>query len=117
MNSEYIAKCREDGARARLTRSLVAYAFGVEEHELDASTRRGAKIAFARQVAMYLTHIAYELSLSRVAAAFGRDRTTVAHACHLIEDCRDERAFDERLDELEAVLRTTPPPQIGKTAA
>jgi hypothetical protein len=29
------------------------------------------------------------MSLYRVAVAFGRDRLTVAYACHLIEDQRD----------------------------
>jgi len=38
-----------------------------------------------------------ELSLTEVARGFARDRTTVSHACHLIEDRRDDPDFDARL--------------------
>lgn len=57
--------------------------------------------AFARQIAMYLAHVGFGLSMAEVGRAFGRDRTTVVHACHLIEDRRDERRFDDLLDHLE----------------
>lgn len=112
MSPEYQRRREMDEARARLTRTLVAYAFGVQEQDMDSITRRSAAVAFGRQIAMYLAHISFELSLSRVAAAFGRDRTTVSHACHLIEDRRDDPAFDARLDDLENVLRAAPAPAI-----
>lgn len=57
--------------------------------------------AFARQIAMYLAHVVFGLSMAEVGRAFGRDRTTVVHACHLIEDRRDEVRFDQLLDHLE----------------
>jgi hypothetical protein len=57
--------------------------------------------AFARQIAMYLAHVGFGLSMAEVGRAFGRDRTTVVHACHLIEDRRDETRFDQMLDHLE----------------
>ncbi len=59
---------------------------------------------------MYLCHVAFELSLARVAVAFGRDRSTVAHACHMIEDRRDEIRFDIWIGGLEAMLRDAPEP-------
>jgi hypothetical protein len=65
--------------------------------------------AFARQIAMYLAHVGFGLSMAEVGRAFGRDRTTVVHACHLIEDRRDEVHFDQMLDHLEqaaTALRT-----------
>ncbi|PWE17006.1 chromosomal replication initiator DnaA [Marinicauda salina] len=99
-----------DRARARLAREAAAYAFGVDAAEIAAPTRRSARTALARQVAMYLTHVAFELSLSRTALAFGRDRTTAAYACHRIEDRRDDAAFDALLDDLEACLRSAPTP-------
>jgi chromosomal replication initiation ATPase DnaA len=70
--------------------------------------RGSSQVAFARQVAAYLCHTGFELSLSRVAAAFGRDRSTVAHACHAIEDRRDEMQFDLWIGALEAMLREAP---------
>jgi hypothetical protein len=57
--------------------------------------------AFARQIAMYLAHVGFGLSMAEIGRAFGRDRTTVLHACHLIEDRRDEVRFDQLLDHLE----------------
>ncbi|PHR60941.1 MAG: chromosomal replication initiator DnaA [Robiginitomaculum sp.] len=111
MNNEYIYRRNTDEARARLTRALVCFTFNVKENDLAAATRRNAKVAFARQIAMYLAHVAFELSLSRVASAFGRDRTTVSHACHLIEDRRDDPGFDLQLEGLERVLRELPEPQ------
>jgi len=112
MNQEYYLRRARDEARARLARTVVAYAFGVSEKEMDAMTRRSATAAFGRQVAMYLAHISFEMSLSRVASAFGRDRTTVSHACHLIEDRRDDPKFDLKLDGLEGLLRAAPDPAI-----
>ncbi|MAL09678.1 MAG: chromosomal replication initiator DnaA [Maricaulis sp.] len=101
---------RMDAARARLTREAVAYAFGIEPEDIDQPTRGASHIALARQVAMYLAHISFELSLSRVALAFRRDRTTASHACHVVEDRRDDPDFDARLDRLEAFLRSAPLP-------
>ncbi|HUE46445.1 MAG TPA: helix-turn-helix domain-containing protein [Aestuariivirgaceae bacterium] len=57
--------------------------------------------AFGRQIAMYLAHVVFGLSMAEVGRAFERDRTTVVHACHLIEDRRDEMRFDQLLDHLE----------------
>ena len=74
--------------------------------ELHAATRRSHYIAFARQSAMYLAHVAFEVSLSDIGRAFGRDRTTAAHACHLVEDRRDDPAIDAVLASLENACRT-----------
>ena len=57
--------------------------------------------AFARQIAMYLAHVGFGLSMAEIGRAFGRGRTTVLHACHVIEDRRDDVRFDQLLDHLE----------------
>lgn len=101
-------KYSDDVARARLAQSAAAYAFGVTPQEVEAPTRRSREAALARQAAMYLAHVAFELPLSRVAMAFGRDRSTAAHACHRIEDRRDDRDFDAWMEALEESLRSTP---------
>jgi chromosomal replication initiation ATPase DnaA len=85
--------------------SAVAATFTVPLGELRASTRRGASVALARQSAMYLAHVALGLSFSEVGRAFGRDRTTAAHACRRIEDRRADRELDTALAELEHALR------------
>jgi chromosomal replication initiation ATPase DnaA len=50
---------------------------------------------------MYLCHVAVGRSLQAVGEVFGRDRTTVSYACALIEDMRDDRAFDAAVAALE----------------
>ena len=87
--------------------AIIGHIYNIPIDELRATTRRCARAAFARQVAMYLAHVVYGLSLTEVAAAFGRDRTTASHACHLIEDLRDNILFDRHMGRVENVLRET----------
>lgn len=51
-------------------------------------------MSHVRQVAMYVCHVAYSMPMGEVAEAFGRDRSTVGHACRMVEDRRDDRAYD-----------------------
>lgn len=60
--------------------------------------------ARARQLAMYLSHVVLGRSLTEIGDAFGRDRTTVSHACAVIEDMRDDPAFDAEVTALERRL-------------
>lgn len=78
--------------------------FRIDPVVLNARRRGRAHAAHARQVAMYLAHTACCLSLTEVGSLFGRDRTTVAHACGVIEDARDDPGFDHVLDLLEHAL-------------
>lgn len=89
---------------------VVAPAFDVARDELWAQTRGSPTTAFARQVAMYLAHVGCGLTLTEVGRVFARDRTTVAHACGLVEDRREEPHFDRALELLEAVMRLCIPP-------
>ena len=57
--------------------------------------------AHVRQISMYVCHVALRLSLSDIGSAFGRDRTTVGHACSVVEDRRDDPAFDEFVSSVE----------------
>lgn len=83
---------------------LAAKACGVEP-DLVAAADRKAPVAFARQLAMYLCHVVADMSLRDVASEFGRDRTTVSHACHAIEDRRECPIFDRQIEHLEHGLR------------
>ncbi|SRR5690606_8395974 len=86
--------------------SMVAGMFALSPADLLAPTRGIARIAHARQFAMYLGHVACGIPLREVAACFGRDRTTVGYACRVVEDRRDNPAIDRSLDHLERALRT-----------
>jgi hypothetical protein len=84
----------------------VARDFGLEMAALFAPTRGAPRTAFARQVAMYLAHIGFALSFETISRVFDRDRTTVSHACHVVEDGRDDIWLDCRLEALELFCRT-----------
>lgn len=88
---------------------LVARELNVPATLLLHQSRCRAPTARARQLAMYLAHVVFGQSLTAVGAAFGRDRTTVSHACRLIEDMRDDRHFDDAVCRLEALLTEAEP--------
>jgi chromosomal replication initiation ATPase DnaA len=88
----------------RFIEGLVSGALGISVAELRAEGRGRAAAAFARQTAMYLAHVHLGFSLSEVGLSFGRDRTTVAHACACVEDSRDDPKFERVLSCLEAAL-------------
>jgi hypothetical protein len=84
--------------------ALVAEALGVPEAVLLHHRRCRRPIARARQLAMYLMHVILQRDYAEVGRFFHRDRTTVSYACALIEDLREDRAFDAEVCRLEAVL-------------
>ncbi|MGI9482333.1 MAG: helix-turn-helix domain-containing protein [Hyphomicrobiales bacterium] len=98
---------REIETRARLSYidGLIAQVFDIPLNELSAATRRSARTAFSRQVAMYLAHVVCELTPTQIGEHYGRDRTTVAHACRRVEDRRDDPHLDVSQDFLESALR------------
>ena len=83
---------------------LVARARQVPAGLLLHRSRCTADIAAARQLAMYLMHVSLQRNYARVGRFFGRDRTTVAHACAQIEDLRDDPDIDAEVTALEAAL-------------
>lgn len=89
----------------RVLEATVAVTFGLAPAELAAPTRRAAPVAFARQVAIYSAHTVAGLSLDRAGRLFGRDRTTAAHACRVVEDRRDDPEVERRVATIETALR------------
>lgn len=105
MNIEDVA----DRRAAYLAAHLTGYALGLRSADIMARGRGTKAVAKARQLAMYLAHIALGWSIARVADAFGRDRSTVAHACQIVEFQRDDEAFDHWLSEMEESLTRVVP--------
>ena len=100
------------GEAARLRRIIegaIGDIFGVPQADLSKPSRGKAPVALARQVAMYVAHVSCGLSLTQVGHVFARDRTTVAHACAVIEDKRDDPVFDRALELMEWIV----PAMIG----
>jgi len=100
---------RIDRSNAYLAVSLVGYALDIKAEDILLPERGPREMVRARQVAMYLTHVALGMSLARVGLSFERDRSTVAHACHRIEEMRDDAEFDAWLEALEHGLATVAP--------
>ena len=67
-----------------------------------AAARRS--IVHQRQIAMYVAHVVLSLSMTEIGQVYGRDRTTVAHACHVVEDRRDDAAYDEFVAAIERLV-------------
>lgn len=94
-----------DDSACRFVEALVTLVFQVDIAELRRRSRGRAPVALARQTAMYLAHVHLGLSLERAGRGFGRDRTTVAHACRRVEDSRDDPSFERMLAHLETALQ------------
>jgi hypothetical protein len=94
---------RRDPEAARVV-DLVAAARQASALLLLHPSRCDAPVAEARQLAMYLMHVILARSYPEIGSYFRRDRTTVAHACALIEDRRDDPGFDAEVCGLEAAL-------------
>lgn len=90
-----------------LVQATVSHVMGVTLSDLCATTRRHPQAAFARQIAMYLCHIVFEMGISEAARAFGRDPSTVTHALRRIEELREDSEFDMSLTKIEAMLLDT----------
>ena len=82
---------------------IAAALFNVSGRELRRPGRSTLDVTRVRQIAMYVGHVVLRLSMSDVGKGFGRDRTTVLYACHLIEDMRDDADFDRIVATMERV--------------
>jgi chromosomal replication initiation ATPase DnaA len=85
---------------------LLVAAFGVDGKELRAPTRCRRNVARIRQIGMYVAHTSFGLAMRQVAVGFARDRTTVMHACHLVEDMRDDVDFDAIVTAFERIVNS-----------
>ena len=97
--SEIVVRCLE---------AVVAPAFGIRPEAMQSARRGRAEEAFARQVAMYLAHTRLGLPFAHVGACFGRDRTTAAHACRMVEEKREDPQIDAILDHMEKAVDLLP---------
>jgi len=75
--------------------------YGLKIQDIKAK-KRTKEIAFPRQVAMYLSKLLTDSSLSDIGKNFGgRDHSTVIHACKLVEEKRKKAAnFNKIIDYL-----------------
>ena len=82
---------------------ITAALFNVSSKDIRKPGRSSLSVSRVRQVAMYVAHVVLRLNMTDIGKAFGRDRTTVLYACHLIEDLRDDEDFDKVITTTERV--------------
>ena len=82
-----------------------ADSFGIDAGLMTAK-KKTAKVALARQVAMYLARSLTDNSLKVIGGSFGgRDHSTVIHACDQVaRRMADDPDFRERIDKISAAL-------------
>ncbi|MCQ0988836.1 helix-turn-helix domain-containing protein [Jiella marina] len=98
----------------RMAQEIVCAFFEVPIAEIRRPNRAISPVCDARHVAMYLANVVFQISLSRMAASFGRDRTSIAHAVRRVEDRRDDAEFDALLCRLEVLARAV---RLGMSAS
>ncbi|MFZ1813239.1 MAG: helix-turn-helix domain-containing protein [Rhizobiaceae bacterium] len=89
---------------ARFVVRLIAFSCRCSEAEILGQERGASRISRARQIAIYLLHTSLSLAYGEIGRLFNRDRTTISHACRLIEDLRDDPKMDQFICELEAII-------------
>lgn len=107
----------QPGSPRLLVEHTVTRVFGIDLVDLHQPNRGRANIALARQAAMYHAHTGLGLSMAEAGLLFDRDRTTVSHACALIEDRRDDANFDLALELLERAVNAMGTPGFGMMPA
>ena len=95
------SECRSHGLLFQFVNQMVAVAFELKPHELIDGERGNLRRSRARQIAMYLMNVALSRTFMEIGNYYGRDRTTVSHACRVVDSLRDIPAFDDRLEEFE----------------
>ena len=102
--------CRKEELSLELCESMIDIAaelFGLPSKEIRRQGRTTLQVVRVRQVAMYVAHVVLGLTTREIGRGFGRNHTTVQHACHVVEDMRDEAAFDQvvaRTERIAAIL-------------
>jgi len=92
--------------RASLALFVAGQVYGVPVEEMRKPTRGRRHVALARQIAIHLARSVFGLSRNQLAAEFRRDRSTVNHACQLIDLMREHDAqFDSTLRWMESLLK------------
>lgn len=96
-----------DKAQADLAMHVSIAAVGAHPEDIF-NKRRNPRAVLARQVAFYLSHVAFGMSFGRVGAIFDRDRTTICHAIQVLELRREEPDFDAWMQALEESVTRMP---------
>ena len=96
---------RSHSARLSGLTGRIATIFAVNAEAVSKYRRGSPSVVRVRQIVMYLAHVALGLSPAQIALVLDRDRSSVTLALRVIEDGRDDPAFDQFLARLEESLK------------
>lgn len=82
---------------------IISAYFNVCGRDIRSSKRQNLDVARVRQIGMYVANVVLGINMTMIGQGFGRNKSTVVHACHLIEDMRDDEEFDLLVARLEAI--------------
>ncbi|TNE36693.1 MAG: hypothetical protein EP347_10320 [Alphaproteobacteria bacterium] len=101
-----IGVLREAAARTKLNIAfnLAALVYGVEMEALSDRRRVCRRVTEARQVAMYLAHVTFQVSFEEIGDFVNRNRGTVRYGIERVEDRRENPVFDALIDSLEGLM-------------
>ncbi|URK88225.1 transposase [Rhizobium sp. RCAM05350] len=103
--------------RCRVVRQVTAEMVMLVGERVPLRRDRRRTSCHVRQISMYVCHVVLQISLTDIGYSFGRDRTTVSHACNVVEDRRDDPAFDDFVASLERVVTSVFGTPGGRTHA
>lgn len=83
---------------------LLSVFFNVSGRQLRSARRTARPVSRVRQIGMYVAHVTLGMAMGAVGAGFARDKSTVVHACHTIEDLRDDEDFDMIVSRVERLV-------------
>lgn len=101
-----LVKDRGSQVTVESVQQVISAQFAVKMADLK-SPKRTRSLAFARQVAMYLSRKLAGASLPAIGEKFGRDHSTVIHAIQVIEKrCEEDPAFHSTLESLQQLIES-----------
>jgi len=101
-----LVKDRSSQVTVESVQQVISAQFAVKLTDLK-SPKRTRSLAFARQVAMYLSRKLAGASLPAIGEKFGRDHSTVIHAIQVIEKrCEEDPGFHSTLEGLERLIES-----------
>ncbi|CAI8206527.1 MAG: Chromosomal replication initiator protein DnaA [Alphaproteobacteria bacterium] len=92
-------------AQYNLVLSYMASAHRTKPEFLLTHNRGSKHLSDARHIANYLAHVVFGINFTDISKMAARDRTSIAHGCHRVEDLRDLPHYDRPLHFAELALQ------------
>jgi chromosomal replication initiation ATPase DnaA len=85
--------------------AAVSQSFCIPVEKIYANETGRHADTFGRKVAMYLAHTFLSITTIAIGRRYNRNRRAVSLACSHVEDIRDDRSMDSKIESIEELLR------------